>query len=1148
MISMQHISGAGVGDAARYHDKSFSQNAGQKADNYYVNEKASARWEGRGAEILGIQGKEVEREAFIDLLNGKLFNPATGEVQDLAENSKGEDRRAGMDFTISPAKSVSIAGLVGKDERIVDAHLAANQRAMEWLEKHGAIVRVKDENGRNRSVGKQNLVYATVMHETNRENEPQIHSHNVIVSAVYDETDQKWRSLTNDQMLKLRAKADVIYKAELAQGLKRAGYELEYADNGVDFEIKGFSPEHIELYATRKNQIKAALLARGIEPGSASFDARQTAALDSRSRKQELPRDALQQIWQDAGRDAGLSVASIVSRARERAKGVEQAVQTRERADRLPGNAGARQVDAVAQKAAVRAVSWAVEHLSEREQAFSLVDVELAAVKFSRGGIDDVDWAIQQHIKNHLLVARGTDTDGAMMYTTHRAIETEMRLSEHIRAGMGENRVVLTGQAEFDAAVQTFEARKGAELGAPFKLSGEQLEAARNLLMHPDSFQGVQGDAGTGKTAALEMVNDVAKARGWRVSGVATSAAAAKQLEGDSGIESDTVAGYLSKRDNRIKATELRLAELRSAMTSHAALRKTASARLETHRLAVAAEDVRFGTHRYTFDHQRGEVFRSRDSFVTTIGVVLTDVANRHHDAAAAARETATTLGERLRARAYGLAVSASDSLGRRMASYEQVGTVEAVAARTTLYLTQSEKTDLQREIAVKEAELANLRRWGNAEGQRTLLVMDESSLTGAADTEKIASLARQIGARVVLQGDVRQHGSVASGRAFEQAQDAGMHVSYLQETRRFVDATPQTKQALLDMKAGEYAKAIGRLDTLEVDNLDLASTVATRYLTNLEELRARGVDNPRVGVVAITNADRKKINAAIHRQLAEHGEISSASFIKPHLDDPKMTKAEQTQAVMLRQHGVDTLVFRKSYREIGVAKGDVLQVVGYDVPANRILATNARGKRIEINPQRQDLFSPAKREERAYAVGDRVEARAILHLQGPDKEPVRIANGTAGVITAIDEHGAKVQWSRVKHASDLKNDDLRYVDHAYAHTSYKEQGATNHREIVAVSVVGAKVFNRLAAYVAASRAKDNTEVVTADRETMLQNAGAEVKKTTAVDMKEERKRAQTKDVAQRQEAVQTLQPARAGAEKGREAAKVRDHGQLLEW
>jgi conjugative relaxase-like TrwC/TraI family protein len=1143
---MQHISGAGVGDAARYHDKSFTQDAGQKADNYYVNEKASARWEGRGAEILGLQGKEVEREAFISLLNGKLFNPATGEVQDLADNSKGEDRRAGMDFTISPSKSVSIAGLVGKDERIVDAHLAANQRAMEWLEKHGAIVRVKDENGRNLSVGKQNLVYATVMHETNRENEPQIHSHNVIVSAVYDEEAQKWRSLTNDQMLKLRAKADVIYKAELAQGLKRAGYELEYADNGVDFEIRGFSPEHIELYATRKTQIKEALLARGIEPGSASFDARQTAALDSRSRKQELPRDALQQIWQEAGRDAGLSVDAVVQQARERATGTEQTRQALGRNAGLQADVGAAQVDAVDRKAAMRAVSWAIEHLSEREQAFGLVEVELAAVKFSRGGIDDVDWAVQQHIKNHLLVARGVDTDGAMMYTTHRAIETELRLSEHIRAGMGEHRVVLAQQAEFDAVVKAFEAKKEAELGKPFKLSGEQLESARNVLMHPDSFQGIQGDAGTGKTAALEMVNDVAKARGWRVSGVATSAAAAKQLEGDSGIESDTVAGYLTRRDHRIKATELRLGELRAALSDQAALGQAASARVESHRLTVVSEDVRFGTHRYTFDHQRGEVFRSPDTFRTAIGVMLSEVASRHQGAAAAAREQATTLGERLRAGSYGLAVSASESLGRRLTTYEQVGTVEAVAARTTLYLAKSEDNALQREYERKQAELANLRRWGNAEGERTLLVMDETSLTGAADAEKIASLAREIGARVVFQGDVRQHGSVASGRAFEQMQDAGMHVSYLQETRRFVEATPQTKQALLDMKAGEYAKAIGRLDTLEVDNAELAATVATRYMSNLEELRSRGVDNPKVGVVAITNADRKAINAEIHRRLAEKGEISGVSFTKLHLDDPKMTKAEQTQAVMLRQHRVDTLVFRKRYREIGVDKGDVLNVVGYDVAANRILATNAHGKRIEINPQRQDLFSPAKREQRAYAVGDRIETRAILQL--PDQELKRIANGTVGVIKEIDEHGAKVQWSRGGQVSYLKNEDLRTVDHAYAHTSYKEQGATNHREIVAVSATGAMVFNRLAAYVAASRAKDNTEVVTADRETMLQNAGAEVKKTTAVDMKAEHKRVQAQESAQRQTADVTRQPVRAGTEKVREAEKVRQQGHLLEW
>ncbi|MBC8862966.1 relaxase domain-containing protein, partial [Escherichia coli] len=68
-------------------------------------------------------------------MNGKLANPETGEIQNLADNSKGEDRRAGMDFTVSPSKSVSIAGLVGKDDRVVAAHLQANTRAMAWLEK-----------------------------------------------------------------------------------------------------------------------------------------------------------------------------------------------------------------------------------------------------------------------------------------------------------------------------------------------------------------------------------------------------------------------------------------------------------------------------------------------------------------------------------------------------------------------------------------------------------------------------------------------------------------------------------------------------------------------------------------------------------------------------------------------------------------------------------------------------------------------------------------------------------------------------------------------------------------------------------------------------------------------------------------------------
>ena len=77
----------------------------------------------------------------------------------------------------------------------------------------------------------------------------------------------------------------------------------------------------------------------------------------------------------------------------------------------------------------------------------------------------------------------------------------------------------------------------------------------------------------------------------------------------------------------------------------------------------------------------------------------------------------------------------------------------------------------------------------------------------------------------------------------------------------------------------------------------------------------------------------------------------------------------------------------------------------------------------------------------------------------------------------------------------------MRFADLGYAHTTIKDQGATYQRMIIAASETGAKVFNRQATYVAATRAKDNTEIVTSNYEALLKSAGKEVKKTSAHDM-----------------------------------------------
>jgi ATP-dependent exoDNAse (exonuclease V) alpha subunit len=706
------------------------------------------------------------------------------------------------------------------------------------------------------------------------------------------------------------------------------------------------------------------------------------------------------------------------------------------------------------------------------------------------------------------LVDRGLSPNGGILLTTNAAVTNENELVNNIRDGVGKGRTVLSSDVEFHKALLAFEIRKTQETGKDYKLSGEQIETARNILMHGDVYQGVQGDAGTGKTAALEMVREVSESKGWVVMGIATTSSAAKELEASSGISSQTVAGFLNDRDNALRLANLELVELRGALAESVTKGKTPldteRQHVEVHKLSLKSDGIDFGTARYAFDNERGEVFRSPDTLRNQLGNFLLDVSSKKREELSGGRES---LADRLRERATAHGSQVAGSLGRRLTTYEKVGTVESIAARDALHLKQdNELSTLQFKVGAKQAEISNLQKTGNKEGRKSLLVMDESTMTGVRDATVVSRLAKDIEARVVFQGDVKQHSSVPAGRAFEQALQAGMHKSTLLETRRFDNATQPTKQAVALMNSGRMAEAIAKLDRIEVDNKDLHRVTADRYLKNFEELKSKGLADPHVGVVTVTNEDRKAINKAVHDVLADKGLITGQSFAKHHLDNPKLTEAEQLNAGMLRAAQVDHLAFRKNYKEIGVKKNDVVHVKGFDASTNTVTIINAQGKEIAINPKQKDYFTPMKMEVREYGVGDKVEARANIHFE--DKKKGRIDNGERGVITSINERGATIKWggssvgSKSEHRElRLDNDQLRMVDLSYARTTFKEQGATTDREIIAISAIGAKVFNEQAAYVAGTRAKNNAEIVTSDYDTMLKNSGKAVSKTTAIDI-----------------------------------------------
>jgi conjugative relaxase-like TrwC/TraI family protein len=119
--------------------KGYSARYLEQRDYYAEGERVLGRWQGRGAELLGLSG-EVRTEQFEALRQG--CNPRTGEflrqrqsadrtATDGTTQSRGRNL---YDFTFSAPKSVSIMASLGQDDRLAEAHRRAVDETLKELE------------------------------------------------------------------------------------------------------------------------------------------------------------------------------------------------------------------------------------------------------------------------------------------------------------------------------------------------------------------------------------------------------------------------------------------------------------------------------------------------------------------------------------------------------------------------------------------------------------------------------------------------------------------------------------------------------------------------------------------------------------------------------------------------------------------------------------------------------------------------------------------------------------------------------------------------------------------------------------------------------------------------------------------------------
>jgi conjugative relaxase-like TrwC/TraI family protein len=365
---------------------------------------------------------------------------------------------------------------------------------------------------------------------------------------------------------------------------------------------------------------------------------------------------------------------------------------------------------------------------------------------------------------------------------------------------------------------------------------------------------------------------------------------------------------------------------------------------------------------------------------------------------------------------------------------------------------------------------------------------VDESSL---ASTNQIRDFLNRLGPqdRVLLIGDTRQHQGVEAGRPFEQLQEAGMRTAKLDEIVRQKDPTLKTVVEML--ATGRVSAALEALETQgrvkEIpDAEERIRAIARSYLDSPE----------RTLIVSPDNGSRRELNAAVREDLKVIGTIAQEDrTFRVLVQRQDMTGAERSWAI--RYDINDVVRYTRGSKSTGIEAGAYGLVVAINSSSNQLTVEKSTGELATYDPRRLAGVNVFKEVAHEFSVGDRIQFTA------PDRA-LCVANRDLAVIESISPEGRVAVRRDDNHLIEFDPNEHRHFDHGYAVTSHCAQGLTAERVLVnADTGVHPDLLNSRFGYVSISRASHEATIFTDDANRLGRQFGAEVSKTSALEMTE---------------------------------------------
>ncbi len=546
-----------------------------REDYYLRGGQAAGVWRGSGATDQNLNGT-VTSEGLVRLFDGE--HPGTGEQ--LGRRLR-KDGVAAWDVTFSADKSVSLLWALGDQDtrqQVLAAFEGATASAFGYLESVASTTRgaskapvfdddgepVLNENGTPRvrvetwPIETSGFVAASFTEFTSRADDPQLHTHVVVANKVKG-NDGVWRSVDGRLLFRHQLAAGYLHEAVLRGELtRRLGVGWQPVTNGMA-DIAGFTSEQIDAFSKRRRQAEQWRTEHGL-PDTAA--ARQAAVLATRDPKRDRRLEDLEVEWRRRAAQVGLTaehVATLTGHRRHatptdpdalfealaspdgltaQASTFATAEVIKEIAGALPDGGTRGEIEALAEEfLTTRDVVPILPRHDDVAQSDAGRDLAVAEA----AGLDEPE-ALPDTAVGHRPARLMRRRDGTMfpgtvdrLFTTTELLATEQRVIEHATSGVAAGRWVVPSRL--------VEAR----LAHCPRLTDGQRDMVRSFATSGNVVDIGIGSAGSGKTAVMEVVSQLAMLTGTPIVGAALAARTASGLEEATGIPSTTITRLLNQ-------------------------------------------------------------------------------------------------------------------------------------------------------------------------------------------------------------------------------------------------------------------------------------------------------------------------------------------------------------------------------------------------------------------------------------------------------------------------------------------------------------------------------------------------------------------------------------------------------------------------